>query len=153
MGHRLNDTTRRQLETMFQRNMRTCDIAAQLGLKTATVSRNRTRYRVWGTLDTVRSGKLGRPPILLPHMEDALLELLDQEDGNIYLDEAQEFLYDEFGVWPNISTISRTLRRLRITRKKSMFLYALENLSADYIQVQRIPLERNEHTRAHLVSY
>jgi len=38
-----------------------------------------------------------------------------------YQDEMQQFLYDDFEIWVDVSTISRVLLREKISRKKVQF--------------------------------
>ena len=60
---------------------------------------------------------IGRPLLLLPAEEDALLEYLTGRPDAM-LEDMQEWLWDRLDVSVSITTISRTLKRRKWTRKK-----------------------------------
>ena len=75
--------------------------------------------RAFGTVhpDPKQYSRQGRPPALTVEMEAAVVEFLI-ENKQAYLDEVADFLDEEFSVFPDKSTISRLLKRLKITAKK-----------------------------------
>lgn len=60
--------------------------------------------------------KMGRPHALSPGMQAALKHFLEAEPW-AYLEEMSEYLSDEFDIFVDLSTISRTLKRMKISRK------------------------------------
>ena len=59
-------------------------------------------------------------------MEQAIKHLLDQRPW-YYQDEIMAFLHSAFDVEVNQSTISRALRRIRVTRKRLKVIAAQQN--------------------------
>ena len=70
--------------------------------------------------------KGGRPSIITPEMEQRVLDHIALYN-DLYQEEIIDFLYDEYGIKPSQSTISKLLKRLKITRKQLKGIAAKQN--------------------------
>lgn len=92
------------------------DIAKVARCSPRTVRSLRENVRLFGSTRAPHNGHGGRPLSITPPMLDALLEhLLEKPDQ--YLNEMVVFLWDEFEVLVTTSTISRTLKSIRWSKK------------------------------------
>lgn len=91
------------------------EMAIATGCSVPTVARARNNLRRFGTARSPR--RRGGRPSLITHAIRAGLRHLLFESPHQYLEEMSGFLQNEFGVIVSPSTISRTLRRMRWTKK------------------------------------
>lgn len=91
-------------------------IVAATQVHRATIYRIRTSLDVWGTPYPPSLAKIGRPRLLTALHEKALLAFLTDRP-TAFLDEMAWFLYDEFSIVVGLSTIWKTLSRIRWSRK------------------------------------
>jgi transposase len=77
----------------------------------------------------------GGPVHILQDEHETALKLLLDKRPWMYLDELQTFLFEAYSLQPSISTISRTLQRIKITRKRLKYVAAQrsEELRAEWL--------------------
>ena len=114
------------------------EIANVAGCSARSVKSIRSNIRTFGTAKAPWNGG-GRPRSITPPMLEALREHLFEKPDQ-YLDEMVVFLWDEFGVLLTVSTISRTLKSIKWSKKQCRLVakgrnadlrdYYLRNLSS-----------------------
>ncbi len=91
------------------------EASRRFGVGTSTITRWRQRQHATGTV--VPTPRSGRPPAIGPDQADALrAQVAQQPDATLAMHLAQ--WERERGIRVNVATMSRTIRRLGITRKK-----------------------------------
>jgi transposase len=111
------DSSLRQLVTMRLRDgVSPLVLARQLQLHMVTVYRYQRSLQIWNQIHPPLVVKQGRPRVIHQAAEDELMAIIDI-DSVMYLNEMTDHLWEEFEIYCSISTISRVLKRLRVTRK------------------------------------
>jgi transposase len=93
-----------------------CDV---LGVKRSFIFKILRLYRKFGVPFNPNGKQLGRPRILTGPQLRAFKDL-QKNHPMAHQDELQRMFFRHHGVYISLPTISRTLRRLRITRKKAV---------------------------------
>lgn len=106
-------SVRKKIIEKYQSGLDTTDIAEDYGYCVAGVRRVWQRFRESGSIEPKR-GKVGRKP----RLDEAALERLRQEVER-RPDATLAELRDAVGVAADISSYSRALKKLALTRKKS----------------------------------
>ncbi|KAH7096358.1 hypothetical protein BKA62DRAFT_593475, partial [Auriculariales sp. MPI-PUGE-AT-0066] len=83
----------------------------------ATLYRSRSCLSRAGTVNPIISHVRGRPR-LLKGTDVAFLRGVYEQNPSTYLDEYRDRLFNQRGRYVHISTIGRTLERMRLTRKR-----------------------------------
>ncbi|KAF9730117.1 hypothetical protein PMIN01_12050 [Paraphaeosphaeria minitans] len=92
------------------------EIHRELGVDPKTVRKYRLNLKAFGEPIGPRYVRRGRPPVLKQCHRDALLEML-RGKPTAYLDEMQDFLYDEYDVKISVATLDRELEAMRWSKK------------------------------------
>ncbi|KAF9728512.1 hypothetical protein PMIN01_13340 [Paraphaeosphaeria minitans] len=92
------------------------EIHRELGVDPKTVRKYRLNLKAFGEPIGPRYVRRGRPPVLKQCHRDALLEML-RGKPTAYLDEMQDFLYDEYDVKISVATLDRELEAMRWSGK------------------------------------
>ena len=116
MAPHLAAAQRRLISDILMESTCGCDqIAHAAECRRATVRHIRENLRMFGSATAPRS-RGGRQRTINPAVITSLQNYLLDRPGS-YLDEMAVFLWDEFATTVHVSTISRTLSRLRWTKK------------------------------------
>jgi transposase len=115
MAPQLAPSQREQIHAMILRDLPNDVIAETVECSERAVRRIRSRLQRFGTT-TSPSNRVGRESKITPLMRDALLEQLANRP-DMFRYEMIDFLYDSFGLEVSPTTISRTLKTERWTRK------------------------------------
>ncbi|KAM5361446.1 hypothetical protein ACJA88_014462 [Fusarium oxysporum] len=115
MAPRLSDADHEMMEAMIQRGEPTKQIAQSIPCDPRTVRKAKARYRLFESTKAPPN-RVGRHKKVTPYKRDALLKSLAQYPTT---DRTQmvTFLRDEFEDDVSLSTISRSLKDARWTRK------------------------------------
>ncbi|KAI9651610.1 MAG: hypothetical protein M1829_002591 [Trizodia sp. TS-e1964] len=100
----------------FEEGKEAAEIAAEQQVNRSYAYRQQQLFRQGG-LDNLLAkpiGLPGRKRSMTADMVDALLEHLELYP-TAYLEEMAYFIYDQFGIWPHKSTISRRLNEATIS--------------------------------------
>lgn len=92
------------------------EICEILGIKKSLVYQALTYFKAYGVAHNPFAHKPGRNRLLAPADVKFVSALVDRRH-TIYLDEIQDELYQQRGIFISIPTLCRTLRRLDYTRK------------------------------------
>ncbi|KAK4206180.1 hypothetical protein QBC37DRAFT_243634, partial [Rhypophila decipiens] len=115
MAPQLAPSQREQIHAMILRELSNDVIAETVDCSERAVRRIRSRLQRFGTT-TSPSNRVGRETKISPLMRDALFEQLAKRP-DMFRYEMIEFLYDSFGLEVSLTTLSRTLKTERWTRK------------------------------------
>ena len=115
-GKRLSPTLQRAVMAHMAAGKDNTEVVAATGVFCHTVTKLRLSLEYWGQCYPPPTVRLGRPPLLRQAQLEALEEYLQGRPG-AYLDEMQQFLYEEFDVECHISTVWRALEKLSFSRK------------------------------------
>ena len=103
------DQLRKMIEDLIAAGCRTCDIARYLGVSDPMVSRLRGFYEVFGTVSPPHPGVQGRPRKVHREAEEGIIDFLEEYPTARH-DEVSDFLFDEFDISTNQSTVSRVMK-------------------------------------------
>ena len=119
MPHALTARARAEIELQLGLGTDYKQIARSFNISLPQVYKMRSNLKYFGSVwvDPKQFVKPGRPKILTREHEEAVVDFL-LENKQAYLDEVVTFLEEEFDVSPSLNTVSRLLRRLKITAKK-----------------------------------
>lgn len=95
------------------------EIAASLGIGSATVKRVRKQHRETGSVEPKKPEGVGRPP-LIGEEGIAVLRVLVVERSDATLEEFATMFEERTGEKVSDSTISRAFTKMGITRKKKL---------------------------------
>ena len=115
---RYDDSLRQLVANCIEDGGSTADIVDRLQVSERLVQRYRKNILTFGTHKPPLISLSHRPKSIDPVARDALQELLDT-NGTLMLDEIQDWLVEEFGIECHLSTISRCLKEMRVTHKKT----------------------------------
>ena len=117
--HSLSARARDEIELEIRCGKDQESVCNRFNISRAQYYRMRRNIRHFDTVhpNPKEFSRQGRPPALTAQMEEAVVEFLI-ENKQAYLDEVAVFLAEEFSVTVHLSTVSRVLKRLRITAKK-----------------------------------
>ena len=104
------------LESHLDAGVRQRDIARALRVSKSFVSDMRLRFNVFGTTSPVYPGIQGRPQKIHYEVEEGIKDFLD-EYPTTRLNKVGDFLANEYDIKAGLSTISRCLKRIRVTYK------------------------------------
>ena len=116
-------------------------IAAEVGCSLSCIRQKSVIYNNFGTVIAPKSRSLGRPRLVSIEAEEVLdslhmsfeltppnplcerlmqaLRTVLEEEPYMYRDEMQEFLLENFNLDVSVWTISRTLKKMKLSRKKA----------------------------------
>jgi transposase len=125
---RYNDST-----TYYLNKLSTQEVADTVQCSVHTIRRLKNLWQKTGDVEKLR-GRAGRQKSLDDYMEQALVEIFLQ-NVDITMEEALEWLEEEFKRNISRMTLSRLLRRNNVTYKRLKFVAAQRNptLRADYL--------------------
>lgn len=106
-------SVRRRIITLYEKGLRTEQIAEVFGYCVAGVRRVRQRFAQTGSVEP-KAGKVGRKPAFDPAALRRLSDAVRQKP-----DATLAELRDTVGVKADLAVYCRTLARLNLTRKKS----------------------------------
>ncbi|KAI9674245.1 MAG: hypothetical protein M1829_003792 [Trizodia sp. TS-e1964] len=115
----LPDSKKLNIIAAFERNEPPHQIAQDQGVSYSYANRLR-RQHLEGGIENVLAKpirKTGPKRSLTPEMVEGMLEHL-RLNPTAYQDKLAYFVYDQYGVWPHKSTISRRLKEAKISQKK-----------------------------------
>ena len=115
---RYDDSLRQLVANCIEDGGSTADIVDRLQVLERLVQRYRKNILTFGTHKPPLISLSHRPKSIDPVARDALQELLDT-NSTLMLDEIQDWLVEEFGIECHLSTISRCLKEMRVTHKKT----------------------------------
>lgn len=115
-GQRLSRTLQQSVMEHIAAGKNDTEVWESTGVHRNTVRRLRLSLEYWGQCYAPATVRLGRPPLLRQEQLDSLAEYLKGRP-HAYLEEMQDFLYDEFDIEASISTVWRALEKLQYTRK------------------------------------
>lgn len=110
---------------------------------TRSIKHIRSNLRCFGTTKAPPNGG-GRPRSITHPMLDALREYLVERPDQ-YLNEVAVFLWDEFGVLPALSTISRTLKSIGWSKKTSRRVAKGRNADLQDFYLHNLSSFRSHH--------
>ena len=113
MPRPISSALRTRIRDHLDRKDSTAVIHQATGVSVSTINRIRKAYRDTGS---VMAFTPGRPQALSNYHAEQLMEYLNQRP-TAYQDEMVWFLFDEFGILVDQSTISRALSRRHWSRK------------------------------------
>lgn len=116
MGRRLPDEVVYRIRVRIEAGERVPAIAKAIQVAHRTVYKIQVNLDLYGEPYAPASVVQGRPRLLLAYQELKLLDFLEDQP-TAYLDELQDFLFDEFDLQVSTATVSRTLLRARWSRK------------------------------------
>jgi len=117
MAPHMADSQRNLVHDMIVGSSHTAnEIANVAGCSARSVKSIRSNIRTFGTAKAPWNGG-GGPRSITPPMLEALREHLFEKPDQ-YLNEMVVFLWDEFGVLLTVSTISRTLKSIKWSKKQ-----------------------------------
>lgn len=95
-------------------------IAERFNVAKSFVQKLLAQHRNEGNLEPKRQGGKveARTKVTEEHLE--ILKGIVEKDNNATLEEIQEQLYEQCNLWVSISTISRRLIEMNVTRKKTL---------------------------------
>lgn len=91
-------------------------IASAEQISERVVYKVQANIRAFGTHTAPPKSTLGRPPSITPNMKAGLRVYLEERPW-AYQSEMQQYLFNDWGVVVDISTVSRLLKSMGITRK------------------------------------
>lgn len=115
---RYDDSFRQLITTNIRQGVPTSEIVTQLHVAARTVQRYRQYIDAFGTVLPPKSSIGHRPKKIHLAAREALRDLLIANE-TMYQDEIQIWLLEEYDIEASQPTISRCLKDLNITRKKS----------------------------------
>ena len=128
----LSDETKQRIQQHIFDDLDDAAIAAAENVSDRVVRKIRLNIRTFGTHTTPSLVKKGRPRAITAPMQAGLRAYLEAKPW-AYQDEMIEYIFDNWGVLVDQSTLSRTLKRIGISRKR----------------LKRVALERNDTCRHH----
>jgi transposase len=115
-GRRLNPAVIQSVLEHIAAGENNTEVEKATGVWRSTVRRMRLSLEYWGTPYPPRTVRLGRPLILREAQRARFVEYLEGRPG-AYLEEIQDFLYDEFDIEISITSVWRELDKMRWSRK------------------------------------
>jgi transposase len=115
-GKRLPPTLQQLVMEHIAASQNNTHVANASGVHRETVAKLRLSLEYWGQCYPPPTVRLGRPPLLRQAQLEGLAEYL-VDRPSAYLEEMQQFLYEEFDVECHISTVWRALEKLNYSRK------------------------------------
>ena len=109
---------RRLIGDNLEAGVKPTEIAQQLGVSNRLVTYYRKKLATWGDVVTPPIAPRGRKYKLHPAAVDAIADQL-AVNPTMYLDELQVWLEEEWDIEVSLPTISRCLKRMNKTHKKS----------------------------------
>jgi len=116
MAPRLTPQQTADLEGLLRLNLTTSDIRQRTGISKSYVNRMRMRLHTFGAITNPRLNTMGRPLELTPEI-DAFVVALYTASPDLYQEEIQYHILQQYDVLLSISTISRHIRSAEFTRK------------------------------------
>ena len=118
MAPRYDSSFRQLVANCIEDGGSTAEIVDRLQVSTSLVQRYRNAIKAFGTHDPPPMSLSHKPKSIHLAARDALQELLDT-NGTLMLDEIQDWLEVEFEIECHLSTISRCLKDMKVTHKKT----------------------------------
>ena len=115
-GHRLAPTLQQAVMEHIAAGKNDTEVWESTGVHRQTVAKLRLSLEYWGQCYPPPTVRLGRPPLLQQLQLDGLEEYL-RGRPSAYLEEMQDYLYEDFDVVVSISTVWRALEKLKYTWK------------------------------------
>ena len=123
---RYEETHRRLIATNIKAGVSTAEIVDALNVSDRTVRHYRRNIRIFGVHDPAPFSVQGRPRKIHAAAEEGLRELLTA-NSTMMLDEIQDWLAEEWKIEVSIPAIYQTMRRLKLSHKKT----EVRNVDAD----------------------
>jgi transposase len=138
MPSALSDTQLDIVKTMLNGKFDQAKIAEAASCSIRQVKRIKKNIATFGTAKAPKLKAQGRPRLAIQDAAEVFSLFLSMNSNSYqykglrefllskpwaYRDEMQQFLYDDLGIWVDVSTISRVLCREKISRKKVYFKY------------------------------
>src|SRR2546421_2408698 len=89
-----------------------------LQISSTWVSELRKLIQTFGTATPPHPSVQGRPRKIHTEAEEGILDFLD-DNPTAYLDEIQDFLLTEYQITASVPTVSRCVKKLKLTHKKT----------------------------------
>jgi transposase len=115
-GQRLSATLQQSVMEHIAAGEKDADVVAATGVHRETIAKLRLNLEYWGQCYPPPTVRLGRPRLLRQAQLEALEAYLDGRPS-AYLDEMQQFLYDDFDIDCSLPTVWRALQKLHFSRK------------------------------------
>ena len=143
--HSVPNDTKYEILILYEQGCSVKDICATLGLKKTLAYSTLWLYKNFGTISSpyAYSCLIGHPRIL-GQGDIAFIRNMIQHHNTIYLDELQQELWEKCHVFATISTISRALQCLEITRKGMSFSAAERSDELRALYMNRIGAEARD---------
>jgi transposase len=114
---RYNDETNSRIEILLKCGIPPQQIAQKERMSLTSRYRRKRRLKAFGTVDPDPLGVQGRPHSLTVDHEEAIADFI-HDNPQAYTEEVVAFLWDEFDLRIDRSTMSRALKRIRLTYKR-----------------------------------
>jgi transposase len=109
---------RQTVEDLLRAGVSPTDVYKDLRVSSTWVYDLRKLIQTFGTVIPPHPSVQGRPRKIHAQAEDGILDFLD-DNPTAYLDEIQDFLLTEYQIIASVPTVSRYVKKLRLTHKKT----------------------------------
>jgi transposase len=113
-----HESVRKAVEDLLRAGAQSSEIEQSLRVSQPWVSELRKLIETFGTAIPPHPSVQGRPRKIHTEAEEGILDFLD-DNPTAYLDEIQDFLLTEYQITASVSTVSRCIKKLKLTHKKT----------------------------------
>jgi transposase len=121
-----HESVRKAVEDLLGAGAQSSDIEQSLRVSQPWVSELRKLIQTFNTATPPHPSVQGRPRKIHTEAEEGILDFLDN-NPTAYLDEIQDFLLTEYQITVSVSTVSRYIKKLKLTHKKKTRINTTQN--------------------------
>jgi transposase len=118
MPSKYHESVRQTVEDLLRAGVTPTDVYKDLQISSTWVYDLRKLIQTFKTVTPPHPSVQGRPRKIHTQAEDGILDFLD-DNPTAYLDEIQDFLLTEYQIAASVPTVSRCVKKLRLTYKKT----------------------------------
>jgi transposase len=113
-----HESVRKAVEDLLGAGAQSSEIEQSLRVSQPWVSELRKLIQTFGTATPTHPSVQGRSRKIHTEAEEGILDFLD-DNPTAYLDEIQDFLLTEYQITASVPTVSRCVKKLKLTHKKT----------------------------------